>query len=57
MVDGDRLDSLAARYLGDPELYWLLADANGVLRPDELLEEAGRRIAITLPEGVPGTGA
>ena len=57
VVAGDRLDNLAARYLGDPEIYWLLADANGVVRPDELIEEAGRRIVITLPEGVPGTGA
>jgi nucleoid-associated protein YgaU len=55
VVEGDRLDLLAARYLGDPELYWRLADANGVLRPDELVEEPGRKIAITLPEGVPGT--
>jgi nucleoid-associated protein YgaU len=55
VVEGDRLDVLAARYLGDPELYWRLADANGVLRPDELVEEPGRKIAITLPEGVPGT--
>jgi nucleoid-associated protein YgaU len=55
VAQGDRMDNLAARYLGDPELYWRLADANGVLRPDELIEEAGRRIAITLPEGVPGS--
>lgn len=54
VVEGDRVDNLAAQYLGDPELYWRLCDANGVMRPDELTGTAGNRIAITLPEGVPG---
>ncbi|TVR78089.1 MAG: LysM domain-containing protein [Rhodospirillales bacterium] len=51
---GERLDAIAARYLGDPEQFWRLCDANGVLRPDELIDEEGRRIRITLPDGVPG---
>jgi hypothetical protein len=51
---GDRLDNLAARYLGDPELFWRLCDANAALRPDELTEEVGRRLRITLPAGMPG---
>jgi hypothetical protein len=54
VVQGDRLDNLAARYIGDPELWWQLADANGALRPDELTEELGRRLVITLPQGIPG---
>ena len=54
VVAGDRLDNLAARYLGDPEQYWRLCDANGVIRPDELTEEIGSQVRITLPEGVPG---
>lgn len=54
VVEGDRVDNLAAQYLGDPELYWRLCDANGVMRPDELTEITGDRVAITLPEGVPG---
>lgn len=54
VVEGDRVDNLAAQYLGDPELYWRLCDANGVMRPDELTENAGDKVAITLPEGVPG---
>lgn len=52
---GDRLDNLAARYLGDPELFWRICDANAALRPDELVETVGRRLRITLPEGFPGT--
>jgi hypothetical protein len=51
---GDRLDNLAARYLGDPLQYWRLCDGNGAIRPDELTETLGKRLRITLPEGVPG---
>jgi len=54
VVQGDRLDNLAAQYLGDPELYWRLCDANRAIRPAELTETAGTTLAITLPEGVPG---
>ena len=52
--EGERLDHIAARYLGDPEQYWRICDANGAIRPDELLEPVGRRIRITLPENIPG---
>ena len=54
VVEGDRLDNLAARYLGDPELFWRLCDANNAIRPDELIEVVGRYLRISLPEGVPG---
>jgi hypothetical protein len=54
VAQGDRLDILAARYLGDPELFWRLCDANRAMRPDELTETVGRRLRITLPAGVPG---
>jgi hypothetical protein len=53
VVEGDRIDNVASRFLGDPEQYWRLADANGALRPDELTREPGRFVRITLPEGVP----
>lgn len=52
---GERLDNITAQYLGDPEQFWRLCDANGAIRPDELVETVGRRIKITLPEGIPGT--
>ena len=52
--EGERLDHIAARYLGDPGQYWRLCDANGAVRPDELLDPVGRRIRITLPENIPG---
>jgi len=55
VAPGDRLDNLAAQYLGDPEQFWRICDANGAMSPDELIERIGRRLRITLPEGVPGT--
>lgn len=52
VVQGERLDHLAARYLGDPTQFWRVCDANGVLRPEELVEEPGRRVDIPLPGGL-----
>jgi hypothetical protein len=54
VVQGDRLDTLAATYLGDPEAFWRLCDANGALRPEELLDVPGHRLRITLPAGIKG---
>lgn len=51
--ENDRLDNIAARYYSDPELYWRLCDANGAMNPPELISKAGRRLRITLPEGIP----
>jgi len=54
VADGERLDNITALYLGDPEQFWRLCDANNAMRPDELTETTGRRLRITLPEGMPG---
>jgi hypothetical protein len=54
VTEGDRLDNMAAHYLGDPEQFWRIADANGVMWPDELTAEPGKTCRITLPEGIPG---
>jgi hypothetical protein len=43
---------VAARVIGDPEQYWRLADANGVTWPAELTAEPGRRLRVTLPQGL-----
>ncbi len=55
VAEGDRLDNVTVQYLGDPEQFWRVCDANNALRPAELTETVGRRLRITLPEGVPGT--
>ena len=53
---GERLDHLAAQYVGDAEQFWQICDANGAVEPEELLEP-GRRLRITLPDGIPGPGS
>ena len=51
---GDRLDLIAAKYLGDPLIFWLLCDANGAICPNSLIATPGTTLAITTPQGVPG---
>jgi hypothetical protein len=55
VVQGERHDTLASVFLGDPEQFWRICDANGVMRPEELTQTPGRRVRITFPEGVPGS--
>jgi hypothetical protein len=54
VVQGDRLDVIAARYLGDPELFWRVCDANGAMRSEDLTATPGRVLSISLPAGIPG---
>ncbi|HEY9852404.1 MAG TPA: LysM domain-containing protein [Leptolyngbyaceae cyanobacterium] len=49
VIQGDRLDNITARYLGDPTQFWRLCDTNKVLNSQELTEEIGRIIKIALP--------
>jgi hypothetical protein len=51
---GDRLDLIAAKYLGDPLIFWLICDANGATQPSALAETPGTVLQITTPQGVPG---
>lgn len=57
VTQGERLDIIASHYLGDPEQFWRICDANGVLRPEDLTEKPGKRLRITLPVGAPGIPA
>ena len=54
VTSNDRLDRLTWQHLGDPELFWRIADGNRAIHPAELVDEPGRRLRITLPEGLPG---
>ena len=54
VADSDRLDHLAARYLGDALQSWRFGDSNLTLRLEALVRETGRQIRITLPAGVQG---
>lgn len=54
VAQGDRLDLIAAKFLGDPLLFWLICDANGAIRPGDLVSVPGTAISITMPQGIPG---
>lgn len=54
VVQGDRLDLLAAQYLADPEQWWKIADVNVTLVPEALTDEIGERLRIAFPGAVPG---
>lgn len=48
---GERLDQIAYRIYQDPELFWLICDANRATWPDDLVAEPGRVIRIPPSEG------
>ena len=48
--DGERLDNLTMRTLGDPLHYWRICDANNIMHPLELVAEAGRLVRIAQPQ-------
>jgi hypothetical protein len=50
VVQGERLDHITARFLGDPEQFWQVCDANNVMQPEELTAELGRRLRIPFPQ-------
>src|SRR5438132_13942013 len=49
VTQGERLDNITARYLGDPTQFWKECDANNALRPTELTDDIGHVIKIALP--------
>ena len=55
VLQGERLDVITARYLGDPTLFWRICDANRAMRPQALTETVGRKLRITLPDGITGS--
>ncbi|WP_052200187.1 LysM peptidoglycan-binding domain-containing protein [Terriglobus sp. TAA 43] len=53
VVQGDRLDNLAAKFLGDPMLFWMIADANAATDAEALTEQPGHVIRIPLASSLP----
>jgi hypothetical protein len=47
---GERLDLITARTLGDPEQFWRICDANDALDPASLVSPPGRAVLIPIPE-------
>ncbi len=52
VTSGERPDLLASQSLGDPELYWRIADANAATDPFELSDTPGARVRIPQPSGL-----
>lgn len=52
---GERIDTLAQRFFGDPAAWWRLADANAARLPAELTDRPGRRLVVAVSDGGTGT--
>ena len=49
VTEGDRLDTITARTLGDPEQFWRICDANNTMNPLDLIEP-GRVVRVPVPQ-------
>lgn len=49
VAQGERLDTITAKYVSDPTQFWRIADANTVLDPNDLTATVGQTITIALP--------
>jgi len=54
--EGDRLDLLTFRTLGDPVQWWRVADANDAENPVDLTARPGDELRVPLPQFPGGTG-
>ena len=52
VTDGDRLDLITARTLGDPEQFWRVADANNAMNPFDLTQEPSAIVRVPIPQVV-----
>ena len=50
VAEGDRLDLITARTLGDPEQFWRICDANNAMSPSDLTAETGRVLRVPVPQ-------
>jgi len=50
VTQGNRLDLIAAKALGDPEHFWRICDANDAMKPSDLTSEIGRVLCIPIPQ-------
>lgn len=49
VTQGDRLDLITARTLGDPGQFWRICDANNTINPSDLIEP-GRILRVPIPQ-------
>jgi len=52
VTQGDRLDIITAKSLGDPEQFWRVCDMNNAMNPADLTGESqiGHKLNIPLPQ-------
>lgn len=50
VTQGDRLDLITARTLGDPEDFWRICDANNAMDPFDLTMKIGRKLRVPMPQ-------
>ncbi len=50
VADGERLDQIAGRTLGDSTQWWRIADASRAMDPEELVEEPGEKLRVPVPQ-------
>ena len=49
LTDGDRLDLIAARTIGNAEHFWRICDAENAMNPPDLTSEPGRVLRVPIP--------
>ncbi len=47
--EGERLDQITGRTLGDPQQYWRICDAGDAMNPVELMRP-GQKLRVPLPQ-------
>ncbi len=50
VAQGERLDLITARALGDPLHFWRICDANDGMDPFDLVAEPGRVLRVPVPQ-------
>lgn len=50
VTQGERLDLITSRTLGDPEQFWRVCDANNAMNPLDLTAEPGATLRIPVPQ-------
>ncbi len=50
VTQGDRLDLIASRSLGDPEQFWRVCDASDAMNPVDLTVPIGRTVRVPIPQ-------
>jgi hypothetical protein len=50
VAEGERLDLISARTIGDPEQFWRICDANNAMNPVDLTSESGKVLRVPIPQ-------